>query len=58
MGNFDVDVMVAGFKVGQVGELAAATKSAGLSGVAFTEGGRTAYLGATAAPLPCSSGME
>jgi probable F420-dependent oxidoreductase len=51
MGNFDVDVMVAGFKVGQVGELAAATKSAGLSGVAFTEGGRTAYLGATAAAL-------
>jgi probable F420-dependent oxidoreductase len=49
--NFDVDVMVAGFKVGQVGELAAATKSAGLSGLAFTEGGRTAYLGATAAAL-------
>ncbi len=51
VGTFDVDVMVAGFKVGQVGELALATKSAGLSGVAFTEGGRTAYLGATAAAL-------
>jgi probable F420-dependent oxidoreductase len=47
----DVDVMVGPHRLREHAEIARHTLAAGFSGLTFTETGRTAYLGATAAAL-------
>ena len=46
-----VDVMTAGRTIREVATLATAAEAAGLHGIVITEGGRSAYLSATAAAL-------
>ena len=46
-----LDAIVMGQPVAAVGPLAEAVEAAGFDGLWFTEGGRSAYLGCTAAAL-------
>ncbi|MGH3971352.1 MAG: LLM class flavin-dependent oxidoreductase, partial [Mycobacterium sp.] len=52
-----VDAMTTPAPLGQIGELARRTQSAGFSGLLFTETGRTAYLNAAVA-AQAAPGLE
>ena len=48
-----VDLIAAGTRMGEAADLARQVRDAGWSGIAFAEGGRTAYLSCGVAATAC-----